>query len=169
MGRYVKGVYNKYQASKVIVDGITFKSKIEAARYRELKMLEIAGKIFHLSIRPRFKISINDYLICHYESDFMYKEEDSIHSPIVIEEVKGFPTREFQLKWKLVLALYGGRYEFRLFPPKLNDVLAKRGSLSPRILLERMRQQNFKVTRDPRGRRKRSSPDDSSGLPKDEG
>lgn len=159
--RYAKGVKNKYQAKKEWVDGICFASKMEASRYRELKFLESQGKIFHLSMQPRFKISINDFLICHYVADFMYKEVDDIYSPIIVEEVKGYPTKDFQLKWRLVLALYGDRYEFRLYPLHLNNDIVRRGTLNPKLLLERMRAQNFKVTRDPRRKRKRSDPVDS--------
>ena len=36
---------NKYHAKKCVVDGITFDSIKEAGRYRELRLLERAGKI----------------------------------------------------------------------------------------------------------------------------
>ena len=36
---------NKYHAIKTTVDGITFDSRAEARRYRELKLLERAGVI----------------------------------------------------------------------------------------------------------------------------
>jgi len=38
-------LYNKYRAKKVKLDGITFDSKLEAARYTHLKELEADGII----------------------------------------------------------------------------------------------------------------------------
>lgn len=47
-------IKNKYNAVEVIANGIQFASKAEAYRYSELTLLEKAGKICDLSIRPRF-------------------------------------------------------------------------------------------------------------------
>jgi len=42
---YVPKVPPKYGNKKTVVDGITFDSMREANRYRELKLLERAGKV----------------------------------------------------------------------------------------------------------------------------
>ena len=47
---------HKYRNEKVIVDGISFDSKKEAARYRELKMLERSGAISGLKMQVPFEL-----------------------------------------------------------------------------------------------------------------
>lgn len=44
---------SKYKAKKTKVDGITFDSKKEAERYRQLKMLENAGHISDLELQKK--------------------------------------------------------------------------------------------------------------------
>jgi hypothetical protein len=44
----------KYRNTKTTVDGIVFDSKKEAARYGELKLLELAGEISQLGCQPKF-------------------------------------------------------------------------------------------------------------------
>lgn len=150
------GQGQKYKNSHTKVDGITFHSKVEAQRYLQLKMLAAAGKIFHLSIQPRFKIEINGCLICHYIADFMYTESLTYGSPVIIEDVKGFPTREFHMKWKLVIALYAGKkYEFRIWPEKSERTGKKtRAGLNQAILLETMRKRARSLLRTKRRPRK---------------
>ena len=43
---------SKYSNRKVNIDGITFDSKKEANRYRELKLLEKVGEISNLVLQP---------------------------------------------------------------------------------------------------------------------
>ena len=43
---------SKYSNKKVNIDGITFDSKKEANRYKELKILENLGKISNLELQP---------------------------------------------------------------------------------------------------------------------
>lgn len=47
---------SKYGARKTVVDGITFDSKKEANRYRELKLLEKAGEICCLRLQVPFEL-----------------------------------------------------------------------------------------------------------------
>ena len=46
----------KYNNSKVVVDGITFDSRREAKRYRELSLLLRAGEIRNLELQKRFEL-----------------------------------------------------------------------------------------------------------------
>lgn len=46
----------KYGNTKIMVDGIQFDSKREAARYRELKLLERAGVISFLQRQTKFQL-----------------------------------------------------------------------------------------------------------------
>jgi hypothetical protein len=93
----------KYGNRKTTVDGITFHSAREARRYGELKLLEKAGKIEQLELQPRFKLLVNGCPICTYVGDFFYYERGQP----VVEDAKGFRTREYKLKKKLLAALRG--------------------------------------------------------------
>lgn len=96
---------NKYHAIKTTVDGITFDSRAEARRYRELKLLERAGAIENLVLQPKFELQPK-YKIgkrCEraiiYRADFQYW--DNGKSCLVVEDVKGVETKDFKLKKKL--------------------------------------------------------------------
>lgn len=89
---------NKYGAKKTIVDGITFDSKREAARYSELKLLEKGGYIRQLELQPAFAFELNGKVIFKYIADFRYFEGQTR----VVEDVKGVQTPLFRLKRKLI-------------------------------------------------------------------
>lgn len=97
--------YNKFRAKKTVIDGITFSSKKEADRYRELKILLLAGYIKDLELQPRFELQPsfkkNGKTIrkIEYVADFRYY--DLKNDKIVIEDTKGFKTTEYKLKKKL--------------------------------------------------------------------
>lgn len=93
----------KYKNRKTIVNGITFDSAKEARRYSELVLLEKAGVINTLKLQPSFKIVVNGVKICTYRADFSYTE----NGKFVVEDVKGFKTRIYGLKKKLLLATHG--------------------------------------------------------------
>lgn len=102
--------YNKYGNKKVVVDGHPFDSKREARRYKELKLLERAGKIKDLELQPKFELipTVRTehetlYKVSYY-ADFRYVECDSAR--VIVEDVKGFKTREYILKKKLLLHKY---------------------------------------------------------------
>lgn len=94
---------SKYNAIKTTVDNITFDSRAEAQRYQVLKIIERAGEIKELKLQPRFPVVINGKKICDYVADFQYIE----NGVTVVEDVKGVKTPVYQLKKKLVKALYG--------------------------------------------------------------
>ena len=95
----------KYGNVKTVVDGITFDSKAEAARYRELKLMERAGKISDLRTQPSFILvpgfrkNGTYYRPVRYIADFQYV--DIANRAVVVEDVKGFRTDVFKLKKKL--------------------------------------------------------------------
>jgi len=95
---------SKYGNTAVILDGIRFASKREAARYGELKLLQRAGEIHELRLQPRFPLKVNDKLVCTYVADFEYHEKDGTR---VVEDAKGHRTREYINKAKLFEALNG--------------------------------------------------------------
>lgn len=108
---------NKYNARKTQIDGITFDSLAEAARYHELKLLESAGEIANLECHRRFVIwrgtdpRSGKAMKIEYEPDFVYSEAGRT----VAEDVKGgraTATRLYQLKAKMFRCEYP-EIEFR--------------------------------------------------------
>lgn len=99
---------NKYRNKKIVVDNIKFDSILEARRYNELKLLLRAGKIQDLKLQPRFllqeafKKNGKTYRKIEYVADFMYKED----SKTIVEDVKGFATKDFKIKEKLFNYIY---------------------------------------------------------------
>jgi len=94
---------SKYRAIRTTVDGLTFASKAEAARYSDLKLLERSGYITGLILQPRFPLIVEGKKICSYVADFSFKDREGRH---VIEDVKGVQTPVYKLKSKLFHALY---------------------------------------------------------------
>ncbi len=92
------------------LDGITFASKAEMARYAELKMLEKAGLIRDLEVQPVYVLQegyvwrgekIRPII---YRADFRYL--DLRTNRIIVEDVKGMHTEVYKLKKKLLLKRY---------------------------------------------------------------
>lgn len=114
---------NKYHAQKCMVDGITFDSIKEANRYRELRLLERAGKIRDLDRQVSFTLIRPHYGLvngqkkcleraCTYRADFVYREART--GPTgdtewveVVEDAKGVKTEAYKIKKKLMLDRFG--------------------------------------------------------------
>lgn len=93
----------KYGAIPTEVDGIRFASRGEAARYKELCLLERGGAITNLRLQPRYPLVVNGVKIGTYVGDFLYDEGGTE----VLEDHKGMLTPMYRMKKKLVKALYG--------------------------------------------------------------
>lgn len=106
---------SKYGASKVIVNGITFHSRAEGARYSDLVRMQAAGVISDLQLQVRFqlmgvgpavlRIVSEGYpkgRVATYVADFVYSEEGQT----IIEDVKGMATPDYKLK-KAIMAAMG--------------------------------------------------------------
>jgi hypothetical protein len=93
----------KYNNVKTEIDGITFDSKKEAARYSELRLLEIGNAIRDLECQPKIPLMVNGTQIGHYIGDFKYFE----NGEWIIEDVKSKATitPTYRLK-KKILATY---------------------------------------------------------------
>lgn len=123
---------SKYNAHKTIVDGIEFDSRKEAKRYKELKALESAGVIHRLSLQVPFELIPAIYeqtrevytkginkgqpkqgrcieRAVTYIADFVYQEQSGRW---VVEDTKGFRTKEYIIKRKLMRYLHS-EYDFR--------------------------------------------------------
>src|SRR5262245_16320678 len=98
-GRHRRG---KYAAKPTVVDNIRFASKKEANRYSELKLLERAGAIRGLQLQVKYPLKVHGLLVCSYVADFNYDEQ--LHGVWfrVVEDTKGYRTREYQIKKKLL-------------------------------------------------------------------
>lgn len=94
-------------ARKVVVDGHRFDSKAEAERYRELCFLEREGIIEGLRPHPKPPILLQPGFTYRgrwvapitYTPDFEYRDERGRR---VIEDVKGFETEAFRIRWRMV-------------------------------------------------------------------
>ena len=106
---------HKYHAIKTVLDGITFTSKAEAARYRVLTLRRDRGEISDLELQPEyilqpgFTLHGKKWREIAYVADFRYKEGDQL----VVEDVKGMRTETYNIKKKMFLKLYGKTCIFR--------------------------------------------------------
>lgn len=101
---------SKYKSKKITVDGITFDSQKEAKRYKELSLLERAGIIQDLQMQVKYELipaqRINGKVVeraCHYVADFVYQKDKQS----VVEDTKGFKTKDYIIKRKLMLFIHG--------------------------------------------------------------
>lgn len=101
---------NKYRNIKTVIDGITFDSKHEAARYEELKLLQRAGVIRDLELQQPFEliptqhIGKETYRKCVYWADFVYYN-NRLHK-MIVEDAKGMKTDVYKIKKLLMLYIY---------------------------------------------------------------
>lgn len=95
----------KYHAQPTLVDGIRFASRKEAARYRELRLLEQAGKIQDLRLQVPFVLLPKSQYgrAVKYIADFVYIENDRQ----VVEDAKGYRTDVYKLKRRIMAELLG--------------------------------------------------------------
>lgn len=94
----------KYRNRITLVDGYRFHSKLEADRYRELKLLKAAGEVLWFTRQVPFWLAPNtlyraDFLVCY--------NTHQIGVRIEIEETKGCLTEAARVKLALLRQLYG--------------------------------------------------------------
>lgn len=95
---------SKYNARKTKRDGITFDSKKEADRWSFLRAEEKAGRIRSLQRQVEYRCFVEKKLITTYLADFRYY--DCVRRRWTVEDVKGFRTKEYVIKKRLVEALF---------------------------------------------------------------
>lgn len=115
----------KYGNKKITVNGVTFDSKKEYARYWDLTMLERAGLITDLKRQVKFVLIPAQYeeyerfspktgkrlkngtrvveKECSYIADFVYTQDGAQ----VVEDTKGMRTKDYIIKRKLMLYVHG--------------------------------------------------------------
>ena len=98
---------NKLHARRVLYDGHSFPSQLEADRYIELKLLEQAGEISNLVLQPKFilikkfKHRGRSWRGISITFDFQYQDRAG-HT--ILEDTKGYMTRDFETKMILFLS-----------------------------------------------------------------
>lgn len=122
---------SKYKSKKVMRDGLVFDSLLEYRRWRELLLLERAGKIQDLKRQVSFELIPAQYeeiptgeyyvrgekkgqekikrvcveqSVC-YVADFVYRNAED--GKTIVEDAKGFETKDFIIKRKLLLWVHG--------------------------------------------------------------
>ena len=116
--------YNKYKSHKTNANGVIFDSKKEYNRYIELTLLSRSGAIKGLKrqvkfelipaqyepdiINPRGKVKKGKLIerAVSYIADFVYTDENG---KTVVEDTKGFRTKDYIIKRKLLLYMHGIR------------------------------------------------------------
>lgn len=105
-GAFKKSKLNKYNQQGRYEDDRWFASGAEADRYLQLKEMVEAGRIAELVCQPSYAVHIKGQLICNYRGDFHYIVTDYGKRVPVLEDVKGYPTKDYILKRKMVEALH---------------------------------------------------------------
>lgn len=92
----------KYQNQRVKLDNLLFASKKEARRYCELKLLLRAGEIKDLRMQKKYELipKQGNERSVNYIADFVYF--DNRLNKLVVEDTKGFKTKEYIIKRKLM-------------------------------------------------------------------
>ena len=116
---------SKYGNRKVIRDGMEFDSLKEYRRFCELSLLQNAGKVTDLQRQVKFVLIPAQYepdtigkrggvkrgkLIereCSYVADFVYTQDGKR----IVEDTKGFKTKDYIIKRKLMLWVHGIRVQ----------------------------------------------------------
>lgn len=104
---------NKYGNRTVKdVNGEKFDSMKEMRRWNELKLLERAGRISNLQRQVKYELIPSQYVDgkhveypCSYVADFVYVE----NGKTVVEDTKGYKTKDYIIKRKLLLFRHGIR------------------------------------------------------------
>lgn len=102
---------NKYKNKKSLFNNETYDSKKESKRAIELKLLEKAGKVSNLKeqvvfiLQDKFKLNNKTIRAIKYIADFTYTQ----NGKTIIEDVKGFKTKEYVIKKKILLNLIANK------------------------------------------------------------
>ena len=102
----------KYHNRKITRDGATFDSVKEYRRFCELTMLERAGVIMDLKRQVKYELipsqKVDGKVVerpVNYVADFVYEQDGKT----IVEDTKGFRTKDYILKRKMLLYFYGIR------------------------------------------------------------
>ena len=94
---------SKFGNRIVSIKGKTFHSKKEHRDYLKLKALQDAGVIRDLQTQVKFPLKVYGVFVCSYVADFTWV--DVATSQLVVADSKGYKTRDYRLKKKLMRAI----------------------------------------------------------------
>lgn len=95
----------KYHNKKVEYDGKVFDSKKEYKRYRELELLLKKGVIGFLECQVEYELNQGGQYSYKYIADFRYVLSET--GETIVEDTKGFKTREYIKKRRLMKKVHG--------------------------------------------------------------
>lgn len=95
----------KYRNKKTEVNGIVFDSAKEAKRYKELLILLKAGEIGFLEQQVPYELNTGGTHSVVYICDFKYMNAKT--GETIIEDTKGFRTKEYLKKRRLMKKVHG--------------------------------------------------------------
>lgn len=105
---------NKYHSKRITIDNEQFDSVKEYQRWCELKLLKRAKQIKDLKRQVKFVLIPAQYINgkcvereCSYYADFTYY----LDGRLVVEDTKGFKTKDYIIKRKLMLHVHGIRIQ----------------------------------------------------------
>lgn len=109
MGLPVKAKRSKYGNRRCEADGLKFDSLREREQYGQLKLAKASGLVKWFIRQPSFDLPGGivyraDFLVC-YEVDSGGPEANG--ERVEVQDSKGFATKEYRLKKKLMLAVWG--------------------------------------------------------------
>ena len=115
---------SKYRNNKTEVDGMVFDSRKEAYYYKKLKLMLLAGEISNLRTQVTYELvpaiwrdevkhlKTKDKIVkklvqraINYIADFVYTSTATGEECVI--DCKGFRTKEYLIKKKMMLALKG--------------------------------------------------------------
>lgn len=102
---------SKYGNKFTEYGGYTYASRKEAMYARDLDLLLKGKQIAGWDRQAVFSLDVNNKHICNYIVDFVVTTNDG---KLELHEVKGYRTPVFNIKWKLIQAIYGDRYKMVL-------------------------------------------------------
>lgn len=102
--------YNVTDKSLRTANGIVFDSRREMMRYLELLTMERAGLIRNLELQPSFELQPKYHRAGKTERAIIYRADfqyvDCATSETIVEDVKGYKTKEYLLKRKMLFFRY---------------------------------------------------------------
>lgn len=100
---------HKYGAKRTTcLHGHDHDSRKEALWCLKFHQLQKEGKLKDLRMQPMYELTVNGIHVCRHIPDFFYMDCNTplgICNPTVVD-VKGMPTPEWKLKYKLFCALF---------------------------------------------------------------
>jgi hypothetical protein len=103
---------NKYGAVRTEVSGVSFDSKLEARRFGDLCILEMAGDIIDLERQPRYELLPakedcygNRHRAVYYTGDFRYTivAGGPDYGRTIVEDCKGYVQADAKLRMAMLM------------------------------------------------------------------